>query len=190
MSELIKGKVLAVLVNRDQTGISTEQQKIQVFANEGVNGDSHFGPLRLADVRERKLKSMGIPKGIAIANLRQFSAVSKPELDKIAEGMGLPEIDFGLLGENLVFDIPITDLVTGSTIYFSSPRGERRTSVLMVMAENMPCEIPAGNIATRYPNLTIEKPFQTVAIRQRGVVGIVLSSGFIQTGDSVEIHAK
>lgn len=189
MSEILTGKVVAVLVGTED-GHSIQHPKIQVFANRGIRGDPHFGLTRLADIRESELLRFGLQKGTEIANFRQFSAVSEPELIEIATGMGLQSLAFGLLAENLVLSLSITKLAPGTNIYFSKPDGDVRTAVLTVMSENLPCEIPAKNIAKNYPNHTFANPFQTAALAKRGVVGIVKSSGFIHENDNVKIYTK
>jgi hypothetical protein len=186
MAEVIKAKVAAVLVSHDSSGISVVQKKIQVFANEGVRGDRHYGSIRLLDVRERTLKSHGLAKGMQIANFRQFSAVSKQELEIVAAHMGFASIAYGLLGENIVFDgaYNLTSMPSGTMILFEKVVGEPRTAALYIHGENTPCEIPAGNIASRYSDQTPSEPFQKAAIGKRGVVGVIYSSGFIHEGDT------
>ena len=188
MSERI-GKVEAVLVGTEGNGISKEKAKIQVFANRGVKGEVHYGSTRLADVRERELKSFGLPKGIEIANFRQFSTTSVEELKTIAESMGIQEIPFGLLGENIIISgiDNLTQLPTGTMFFFRKDSNNIRTAVLVAWKENTPCEIPAENIQKHFPDIKFTMPFQTAAINKRGIVGVVYSSGFIHKGDSVEV---
>jgi len=189
MPERLTGKVEAVLVARDGTGVSQGVNKIQVFANRGVKGDDHLGETRLLDVREKLLRSFGLPKGIEIANFRQFSATSAEELKAVAQAMGLPDIQYGLLGENLVVSgiEDFTHLPPGTMLMFKKDKNTIRTAALVVWKENTPCEIPAGNIQRHYEDQNIVLPFQTAAIGKRGVVGVVYSSGFIHVGDLAEI---
>ena len=186
MEKILKAKVAAVLVSPDSSGVSVAQKKIQVFVNEGIRGDSHYGSIRLLDVRERSMRSHGLLKGTPIANFRQFSAVSKQELEIVAAHMGLTGIAYGLLGENIVFDgtYNLTSVPSGTLILFEKEPRDPRSAVLYVHGENTPCEIPAGNIAHRYPDQAPVEPFQKAAIHKRGVVGVIYSSGFIHEGDT------
>ncbi len=188
MSQQILGKVEAVLVGTDGTGVSKGVNKIQVFANRGIKGEIHYGLTRLMDVREKELKSFGLPKGIEIANFRQFSATSAEELEEIAELMRIPEIHYGLLGENLVISgiENFTHLPTGTMFMFRKDNNTIRTAALVSWQENTPCEIPARNIQQSFPDLQFAIPFQTAAIGKRGLVGVVYSSGFIHQGDLIE----
>ncbi len=189
MAERLSGKVEAVLVGGDSSGVSKEVRKIQVFANRGIKGDVHYGGTRLMDVRERDLRQFGLEKGTEIANFRQFSAISREELRAIAELMGIPGIPFGLLGENIVISgiDDLTHLPSGTMFMFRKDQNTIRTAALVSWRENTPCEIPAGNIQDHYPDLHFTAPFQTVAKGKRGLVGVVYSSGFIHQGDIVEI---
>src|SRR5258708_24530751 len=190
--EVLTGEVKAVLVSRNNTGISEQVSKIQVFAGRGVKGDVHYGSTRLLDIREDQLIRFGLPKGIEIHNARQFSAISKEELDKIAKEMGHETINYGLLGENIVFsDINnLSTLPTGTLIFFRKDERTIRTAVLKVELQNNPCEIPANNIARSLPNQKPIESFQKSAYGQRGITGIIYSSGFIHEGDKVEIRTK
>lgn len=190
MTETLRGKVEAVLVSRNSSGISEQVQKIQVFAGRGVKGDVHYGSTRLLDVREAQLLKHGLPKGIEIYNARQFSAISQEELDQIAQKMGHKIINYGLLGENIVFRgiDNLSTLPSGSLIFFKKDDNTIRTAVLKVESQNNPCEIPENNIAEAIPDQKPIKPFQKAAYGQRGVVGTIYSSGFIHEGDQVEIQ--
>src|SRR3989344_1275646 len=189
MGERMLGKVEAVLIGDNESGISREAKKIQVFANRGIKGDVHFGNTRLTDVRERELKRRGLEKGIEIANFRQFSATSAEELKLISQMVGIPEdLPYGLLGENLVVSgiEGFTQMPSGTMFLFKKDEKTIRTAALVAWRENTPCEIPAGNIQQHYIDLKFAMPFQTAAIGKRGIVGMVYSSGFIHQGDVVE----
>lgn len=191
MRERLTGKVEAVLFAGDSSGVSKEVKKIQVFSNRGVKGDVHYGKTRLLDVRERQLKEFGLPKGIEIANFRQFSATSDEELKAIAEAMGISNIKYGLLGENLVISgiDNLTQLPTGTMFMFRKPEDSSiRTAVLFAWKENTPCVIPARNIQESHGEVKFTKSFQTAALGKRGLVGVVYSSGFIHQGDRVEVR--
>jgi hypothetical protein len=164
-------------------------EKIQVIRHHGVRGDTHAGP-RLCDVREASIRAHGIPKGTEIANTREFSAVSSEELEAIASAMGVPEIPEGALGQNLVLEgVPgLTQLPAGTLLMFRDQKGNPRTAVLAVWAENTPCVIPGQEIQKHYPDRSgLANLFPKAAVKRRGVVGFVYCSGFIQQGDQVVV---
>lgn len=187
----VRGRVEAVLsAHQTDSTVSFPAAKIQVICGHGVRHDRHVGP-RLADVRERPLLEFGLPKGVQIANAREFSAVSREDLAEIETGMGLPgPIPFGSLGENLVVSgIPrFTELPTGTLLFFQKEDGTKRTAVLAVWGENMPCTAPGEVIQGHFPTCPgLATLFPKAALRRRGVVGFAYSSGFIHAQDVVVV---
>ncbi len=185
------GKVESVLVaSTFGVSVSTPVQKIQLIRGCGVRGDNHAG-VRLADVREKELLSFGLTKGLEIANHREFSAVSLEDLGEITLSMSLPtQIPFGCLGENLVLSgIPkFTELPTGTLLFFRKDERQIRSTVLVVWAENMPCQAPGVAIQAHFPkNQDIARLFPKSAIGKRGIVGNIYSSGNIHVGDTVVV---
>lgn len=169
--------------------VSVAARKIQAIRGHGVRGDSHAG-MRLADVREQELLEFGLPKGIEIANHREFSAVSAEELGEIAAAMGVPTVPHGCLGENLVLSgIPrLTALPTGTLLFFRKNARQIRTAVLVVWKENAPCLAPGEAIQARHPDLPkLAARFPKAATGRRGVVGSVYCSGAIHAGDEVVV---
>ena len=187
----LQGRVEAVLVAANWGSmLSTSMRKIQLIRGHGVRGDHHAGA-RLADVREREFLSFGFPKGIEIANYREFSAVSVEELAEIAHAMHLPEsIPHGCLGENLVLSgIPkLTHLPTGTMLFFRKDETQIRTAVLVVWSENTPCHVPGEAIQEKFPAIQGLAPlFPKSAIGKRGIVGSIYTSGNIHAGDTVVV---
>ncbi len=171
--------------------VSARAQKIQVICGHGVKGDLHAGP-RLSDVRERALNRFGVPRGIQIANVREVSIVAQEELASIGMAMSLPgPIPLGSLGENLVVSgIPdFTALPTGTLLFFQKPDGMKRTAVLAVWGENVPCTTPGEAIQSQFPNQPdLASLFRKAADHRRGVVGFVYSTGYIYEGDEVAVY--
>jgi hypothetical protein len=187
---VLTGKVAATLVTGTEGHVTVARAKIEVVRGHGVRGDGHAG-LRLADVRERTLLDFGLPRGIEIANHREFSAVSVEELAKIAEAMGIPDVPHGCLGENLVLEgVPrLTELPSGTLLCFRKDAAHPRTAVLAVWGENKPCRAPGEAIQARHPAVPkIATLFPKAAMGLRGVVGSVYCSGTIHAGDEVVVH--
>lgn len=185
----VRGTVEAVLIGlRSSYPFSTIVPKIQVTHRDGVKDDYHSGT-RLIDVRERELLQHKLMKGGEIANHRHFSAVSVEELAEIQAALSIPApIPYGCLYENLVISgIPrLTQLPTGTLLLFEKSDGTPRTAALVVWKENMPCDVPAKALQSRFPNVeNVAKHFQKASLKRRGIVGSVYSSGFIHEGDRV-----
>ncbi|TSC91011.1 MAG: hypothetical protein G01um10142_121 [Parcubacteria group bacterium Gr01-1014_2] len=185
----LKGRVEAVLVAANFGSIlSTSVPKIQLIRGHGVRGDNHAG-VRLADVREREFLSFEFSKGVEIANHREFSAVSAEELAEVAQAMNLSKpVPHGCLGENLVLSgIPrLTELPAGTMLFFRKDEKRIRTAVLMVWAENTPCQGPGEAIQEKFPEIPrLALLFPKSAIGKRGIVGSIYASGNIHAGDTV-----
>lgn len=191
---LPQGTVEAVLVTPPGGNVSEPVDELVCYVGLGIEGDKHAGR-HMVDAREDVARMIGLPKGVEIANLRQFSAVSRHELDEISERMGCcMSIPAGLLGENLVISgIPnFSSLPAGTQLVFrrGSPPEVYRSTILYVTAENNPCKIPAQNILAwaterKYRLDKTGKPFAKAAKGSRGVVGLVKASGKIGVGDAV-----
>ena len=185
----LTGRVEAVLVaSTHGTHVSTRAEKIQLIPRHGVKGDRHAGA-RLADVREKELLAFGLPKGIEIANHREVTVISLEELMIIGEALKLPgSIPYGCLGENLVLSgIPrLTELPTGTLLFYRKDDRTIRTAVLAVGGENQPCKAPGEAIQACYPHLSgIGNHFPKAAHGRRGLVASIYSAGIIHEGDAV-----
>lgn len=185
----IHGRVESVLVaQRDNSAVSESFPSILCTIEEGIRGDKHAGS-RLLDAREKALRAFGYEKGIEIANHRQFSVVSKEELDEIAANLELSgDIPYGCLGENLVVSgIPhLSDLPTGTMLFFESEVHARRKPVLVVWGQNTPCKVPGEILERIFPEAEgLAARFPKASFGKRGVVGSVYLPGVIQSGDTI-----
>ncbi len=184
----LNGRVESVRVTRDgESLVSTEVEKIMVVCNQGIKGDRHYGR-RLIDSRENGMLEFGFMKGMEIANLRQWSAISSEELDQIRQALAVPEpMPFGLLGENLVISgIPnFTKLPLGTMLFFQKNKNNKRSAVLFVSGDNYPCIGPGLVIEKYFKKPKLASRFPKVANGRRGLVGIVYSTGYIGRGDNV-----
>lgn len=177
----LQGKVEAVLVTPFGSNTSTEQEKISLFIRHGIRGDRHAGG-RLADVREKSLRTFGLPADMEIANHREVSIVSVEEMQQITRDLDLPKkIPNGTLGENIILNgIPkLSDLPSGTLIFF-----EKRTAVIAVWGQNTPCLVPGKQIEELFPGSTAAPLFVKAALGKRGLVGSVYASGKIKKGDT------
>lgn len=192
----VTGQVVAVLITPPGASISESppKRKIELVRNHGVRGDRHagFAGERLSDVREVEFLSHGLLKHMEIANHREVSIVSVEELGHIGTKLELTApIPHGLLGENLVVSgIPrLTEIPSGSLIFFSKDGAGPRTAVIAVWRENTPCIIPARNIQDHFPDHPgIKAGFVDAAKNKRGLVGSVFCSGVVSEGDIITVH--
>lgn len=188
----VVGTVAAVLIADDPRSLrSRVVQKMSVVRGYGIKGDRHAGA-RLADVREKEFLTFGLPKGMEIANHREFSAVSDSELCDISHAMHVPkDIPYGCLGENLVISgiRDFTQLPSGSLLFFrKDAKSSPRTAVLAVWSENLPCVNPGEVIQESFPEIKgLTRLFPKAAIGRRGVIGSIFASGVIHEGDQVVI---
>lgn len=187
----LTGKVEKVLVaNQYGSHISAPAEKVKFIQGQGVLCDNHCGP-RLLDIRDSAALRFGLPKGMESFNVRQWSAVSQEELDETAKLVGIPSIDHGLLGENMVVSgIPsFTRLPAGTQFFFKGPKGELRSTILFVYGENAPCHIPGDAIQARHSDKQgLKVLFIKNAKHRRGLVGFVVGSGFIKEGDTIVVE--
>jgi hypothetical protein len=188
------GKATYLGIQRfDSNGISIAQEKLILIAGYGIKHDSHAGATHIVDEREKLLIKYGIPKEVAMANLRQITIVTKQELETIAARMDLPVsmIPYGLLGENIVLDIDehhnlTTEAKAGSIITFKNGNTSRLASIY-ITGENHPCHIPAQNIFARLNIKGRIKDFTDKAEGVRGLTGVVLTGGKIKLRDQAII---
>jgi MOSC domain-containing protein YiiM len=143
----------------------------------GLAGDRHTGATRLSDSR-----TPWHPRGTPIANTRHVSIVSIEECALVAEAMGLPSLDPGLLGANIVVGglDGLTQLPPGTRLQF--PSG----ATIFVTEPNPPCRQPGRKIAAAFGDPALEFAFPQQAIGLRGIVGLVEREGPIAVGNPIK----
>lgn len=184
------GTVKALLIGSSMRGhLSEPYEKLCLSVENGIKFDRHCGP-KYIDARDPHLTGFGIIKGTESRNIRQWSAISQEELNEVAKGMGIPAIEHGLIGENLVISgIPdFTKLPVGTQFLFKSPSGEIRSTVLYSVGANNPCVIAGEAIQKAHPDKeNLASLFVKASYGKRGLVGFVLVGGIIKQGDKVYV---
>jgi MOSC domain-containing protein YiiM len=147
---------------------------------EGIAGERHAGALRGADAR-----TPWFPRGTPIRNSRQVSLVARDDLAGIAAALGIPAVEPGWLGANLV--------VSGLPHFSFLPRGARLffpgEAVLAVEGMNAPCRFAGAAVGRRHPDRRgLDLDFPSAAKRLRGIVAWVERPGRIATGDDVWVQ--
>lgn len=159
-------------------GIAARPVPEIVLGFDGPAGDRHAGLTRPSCSRVTAQH----PRGTEIRNARQLSILSAEELAETAMAMGLDALDPALLGATLVLSgLPdLTHLPPGSRL--QGPDG----ATLVVDMENLPCHLPAREIAASEPEAA--RRFKAAARDRRGVTAWVERPGRLRLGDSLVLH--
>ena len=176
---ILTGTVVALLSNPDRkSGLEKARRDKVDISFDGIVGDCHSGRIYPSDVRVIKQ----YPRGVPIANTRQFSILSEEQLAEIAASLGIDELKPEWVGANVVTSgIPeLTFLPLGTRMMFSSG------ATLICDGENAPCRYVSDVINKHHP----EKgdPFPKVAKHKRGIVAWVEKEGAIAVGDEIVLH--
>jgi hypothetical protein len=160
------------------------------FTLEGPVGDKHSGYTRKLDGHDSRFRALsGFKKGHIVFNYRSWSGISLQEINKIEKKLGI-KIPGGCLLENLVISgiRNFSQLPSGSQLVFpAKPDGSQ--VILAIWRRNTPCHIVGMRLQSHYPeNPHLSKHFIKVAVKSRGVVGFVISGGYIDVGDTVEVY--
>ena len=180
MSEMMTGKVEALLLSPPDSYLPAKAVEQVEVTWEGLVGDKHAGLTMQANNYQKPY-----PKGAEIRNVRQISLVSREELEQIAAGLDVPELQAAWVGANmLVSGIPdLTQLPSGSRFYFEGGVG------LVVEGENLPCSTAGGAVQEQYPEREgLASQFPKKAIGKRGLVGWVEKPGSIRVGETVQVR--
>ena len=143
----------------------------------GDSGARHEGETRPSCVRVRNLYS----QGTTIRNVRQLTILSAEELARIAQNMGLDQLDPGLMGASVVLrGIPdFTHVPPASRL--QGPSGVTLTTD----TENRPCVLPGREIETDQPGFGAT--FKPAAKDLRGVTAWVECPGSLAVGDILKL---
>ncbi len=180
MKELV-GSLISIHTLEDPKPGETQDSAIAEL--DGFVGERHRSFQRIAASYDRD------PTGTLRRNERQWSAVSREELDLIQERMDLKEpLSPATLETNLCVEgIPgFSQLPRGSRLVF--PSG----AVLLVEEENPPCSYIGEQIDAQYTTRSgapvAGKLFPKAAMGLRGVVGVVDVPGRIEPGDRIVVE--
>jgi hypothetical protein len=144
---------------------------------QGPADDCHTGETRLADSRTLPLYK----RDTVIRNVRQLTLLSVEELEETAERIGIPAIDPGWFGANIVVSgIPDFTLLPPST-RLQFPSG----ATIVVDMENYPCSQIAKVVERHHPGTQFK--VVDAAMHKRGVTAWVEREGEIKTGDAIKI---
>lgn len=168
---------LGRVADRDRALSSSATTEIRAtFA--GPEGEAHGGLTRPACSRV----AAQYPRDTEIRNVRQFSVLSREEIDAIAREMGLNDLDPALFGATMVIDgIPdFTHVPPSSRLQADSG------ATLVVDMENQPCTLVSREIEGTHKGFG--KLFKPAAEGRRGVTAWVEREGAFRLGDRVRLH--
>jgi hypothetical protein len=164
----LTGRLLATLATPDPESFETVPVEALDLALDGVAGDRHAGFTRKAGGREPWYH-----RGAEIRSGRQLSIVSAEELWEIGYALGLPPLEPGWIGANLVIEgVPrLSFLPAGSRMFFPSGASA------VVEGQNASCRHAGRAIARHTERPGDELSFPKVARRLRGLVASVEHPG-------------
>lgn len=157
------------------------------FDFDGPVGDVHSGFVRhLSGHDGDYIRTSDLAKRNPVFNWRSWTGLSQEELAEVEEQLGciIPQ---GILLENLVISgVPnFSKLAPTTRLVF--PKRDTQT-ILAVWEENTPCHGVGQRLANYYENPELNKQLIARALGKRGVMGIVLSIGRVELGDTVLVY--
>lgn len=175
----LTAKLVATLATPETDDFETEPVERLELTLDGISGDRHAGFTREAGAREPWYR-----RGAEIRSGRQISIVSPEELWEIGYALGLPPLDAGWIGANLVVEgvARLSFLPAGTRLFFPS-----KASVI-VEGQNAPCRHAGRAVARHTERPGDEISFPKAAKRLRGLVASVEHAGPVSAGDAVTIH--
>ncbi|MFD2371434.1 MOSC domain-containing protein [Brevibacillus sp. GCM10020057] len=165
------GEVVAVSVSRTHTFSKTNTDVIQLLAGRGVEGDAHMG--ETVKHRSRVAQDPTQP------NLRQVHLIHS-ELFAQLKQAGF-HVSPGQIGENITTrNLSLLDLPTGTLLRIGP------SAVVEITGLRNPCQ-QLNQFQDGLMQALIDRDEDGRLIRKAGVMGIVLASGPVRAGDSIEV---
>lgn len=162
------------------------------FDIDGPVGDKHRGHTRLLSGHDGEyIRTSARKKGESALNWRTWTGLSREELSGIEKALGV-SIPIGCLLENITFsDIPnFSELLPTTRFVFPDKEGDRYThqAILAVWEQNGPCRTVGERLARHHGNEDLTAQFVAHAVGRRGLMGVVLTAGYIEVGDVVQVY--
>jgi MOSC domain-containing protein YiiM len=168
----MKAVVVAVCRSGTHSMGKPRCDEIQLVAGLGVDGDTHAG--KTVQHRSRVAQDPDQP------NLRQVHLIHAELHDELAAA-GF-DVAAGEMGENVTTrGIALLALPTGARLRLGP------TAVVEVTGLRNPCAQLDG-IQRGLMKATLDRDAHGRLVRKAGVMGVVLESGAVRTGDAIEIE--
>ena len=162
------------------------------FNYDGPMGDNHSGRTRqLAGHDGTYLRTSKLVKGDPVMNWRTWTALSREDVVAIEMELGA-DIPVGCLLENIIISgIPNFSYLPPTTrlVFPQHDSCESKQAILAVWEENGPCKTVGKRLADLHDDATLTSKFVEAAYRRRGLMGFVLSGGYINEGDLVHAYS-
>lgn len=166
------GKVTAVSRSATHTLIKPNEERIQLIAGLGVEGDAHAG--KTVKHRSRVARDPSQP------NLRQVHLIHAELHDELREA-GF-NVAAGQMGENITTrGIDLLSLPTGTRLRIGAE------AVIEITGLRNPCA-QLEKIQTGLMKAVLDRDEEGNLIRKAGVMAVVLASGPVEPGDPITIE--
>lgn len=166
------GKVTAVSRSATHTLIKPNEERIQLIAGLGVEGDAHAG--KTVKHRSRVARDPSQP------NLRQVHLIHAELYDELREA-GF-NVAAGQMGENITTrGIDLLSLPTGTRLRIGAE------AVIEITGLRNPCA-QLEKIQTGLMKAVLDRDEEGNLIRKAGVMAVVLASGPVEPGDPITIE--
>jgi hypothetical protein len=155
----------------------------------GPMGDSHSGFTRSLSSHDGEyIRTSELKRGHEVFNWRSWTGVSVEELAEVETALGGVSIPVGCLLENLrISGIPnFSKIAPTSRLVFPPRHGDQL--ILAVWERNGPCKTVGERLAKHHERFELMGQFVQAAQDNRGLMGFVISSGHIYTGDEVLLY--
>ena len=163
-------------------------EKIQ-FQFTGPRGDVHSGLSRILSGHDGEyMRTSRLQKGAEVFNWRSWTGLSCEEISEVEQKIGVI-IPQGCLLENLVLSgIPNFSQLAPTTRLVFPQKEDGSQVILAVWEENSPCKGVGDRLQKQYGIEGLSKRFIAAAQGKRGVMGLVLSEGFVELEDRVGVY--
>ena len=166
-----------------------------VFGPAGPYRDRHSRmQRRLNKHDEDYIRTSSLKRGDSVLNWRSWTGISIEEINEVKRAIGAA-IPQGILQENITFaGIPnFSKLTPASRLVFPERELQQykrfhRQVILAVWGENGPCRGVGEPLEKDHNRPGLMTAFVNAAKGKRGVMGFVLSRGFVKIGDTVLVY--
>lgn len=164
------GAVIAVSLSKEHTFSKNNQEVIRLVKDFGVEGDAHFGST--VKHRSRVAQNPNQP------NLRQVHLIQGELFEELADRFAISP---GQMGENITtHGINLLALPTDTILFI----GEM--AIVKVTGLRNPCA-QIDHFKQGLLNAVVEKDLEGNLVRKAGIMGVVLQSGEVKSGDTIRV---
>lgn len=165
------GKVMAVSLSDKHTFCKENRQSIKLVKGLGVEGDAHYGST--VKHRSRVVQNPNQP------NLRQVHLLHSELFEELKDRF---IIEPGQMGENITtVGINLLEFPTDTILYIG------KSAIVKVTGLRNPCA-QIDNFKPGLLKAVLDNDDHGNLIRKAGIMGIILQSGEVKTGDCIRVE--